>query len=654
MSLRALARFLLVFALVCGVLGCSDHLVGTRDVVSTYTLAPGVTTTEELVDRIRERLSGGEVTADVEPHGRTVRIRADADIADDVEHLLLWRGGVALATVDAAAMFVPQSFDGLRPEGDTTSVVHGWIGRRDVVARAVRESPPAPGHLPLVQPTGDGYARTRMVTWPPVAEIGTSGVRADGPRLVVPLSAEDERALDRMAALNPTLEIVRDRTDLATLPLSVLRHDHTLIIPLGSSIVAYTEAADLARLLATPPLPPMTRIDRTPAAADWSLASANLLLPLVMSMAWLFFVRRFDRAQPEPMWLVFATFALGALAVVPAGLIEWGWDSLSPYTNATFLTYGRMPRAFPIALAGFVLTVGLTEEAVKLLATWSLALQRREFDEPVDGIVYGAAAALGFAAVENIRYLAVGRVAGALVVSRAFMSVPAHLFFGTIWGYAFGRQLVEPKRQVWPLFALAVTMHGLFDTCLSIDGGVGWACAVNGVVASLFVVHLQRALRHGPVQAGAVGARGAQELFRMGSRPVFAAFVVLVYLFCAVVFALGLVWEGAQAAGRIGLALGVASTVALALLGWAARGLAATLPLDVVVDDHGVTFAGAAIRYADVVRIERRRLRGPRRQEQMIIVGDARQLILGPASRDTIDALSHALAMRLSSVALRS
>jgi RsiW-degrading membrane proteinase PrsW (M82 family) len=354
------------------------------------------------------------------------------------------------------------------------------------------------------------------------------------------------------------------------------------------------------------------------------------------------------------MWLVAATFLLGALAVVPAGLAEWGWDALSPYANPTLLTFGHSARSFPVAVLGFIVTVGLTEEGMKLLAMWSLAAHRREFDEPVDGMVYAAAAALGFAAAENVRYLALGRVAGALVASRAFMSVPAHLFFSTIWGYGLGRRLVEPGRRVWPLFLGAVCLHGVFDTLLAIDGGAPWAMLVGLVVSSIFMLHLRLALRHGaipPPEAAPLPARGPRELFRMGSRGVFAAFVVLVYLLSIGVFVLTLL----DHSGRAWTTFAIASAVALGLLGWAARGVASTLPLDAVVDDVGVTFAGAAIPYGDVVRIERQKLAAsPRSQEQMLIVGGSRRLTLGPASGETIDALAHAVAMRLSSVGLRS
>ncbi len=524
------------------------------------------------------------------------------------------------------------------------------------MVRVVAEAEDSSEDVLTVGPFAGGPARPRAVLWPPVTEIETERVAVDGARLVVPLRPEAEAAIAEVSNRHPApaLAVVRGRTILAMLHPGTVADEHRLVFGLGPSIAAFTEAANLGRLLATPRLPPLRQTSQRSLAPDWLLATANLVLPFLMSLGWLFFVRRFDRAQPEPMWLVVVTFAFGALAAVPAGLVEFAWDSLSPYTNPMLLTFGRSARAFPVALIGFIVTVGVTEEAAKLLATWSLATHRREFDEPVDGIVYGAAAALGFAAAENLGYLAVGRVDGALVASRAFMSVPAHLFFGSLWGYALGRRLVEPERRVWPLFLAAAALHGLFDTCLSTDGGGPWALAVAFVSASIFVVHLRLALRHGPVthtRGEAPAARGPRELFRLGSRRVFAGFVVAMYVSAALVFLLALFGHS----GRAGLAFGAASAVALGLLGWAARGVAATLPLDVVVDDVGVTFAGAAVDYRDVVRIERRRLVGsPRRQEQMSIVCDRRRLVLGPASRDTIDALSHALAMRLSSVALRS
>ena len=199
----------------------------------------------------------------------------------------------------------------------------------------------------------------------------------------------------------------------------------------------------------------------------------------------------------------------------------------------------------------------------------------------------------------------------------------------------------------------AATLHALFDTCLSIDGAQLWAVPVALGVASIFIYQLRVSLRHGAISPtrlrSASRSRGPQQLFRMGSNGVFAAFAGAMYLFAALVFLLTLV----RPVGRADVLRLAFSAVALGLLGWAARGVAASLPLDVVIDDSGVTFAGAEVLYSDLVRIERQRVLGsPRRQEQMIVWGGARKLILGPANRETMDALAHALAMRLTSVAL--
>src|SRR5690606_32179849 len=62
--------------------------------------------------------------------------------------------------------------------------------------------------------------------------------------------------------------------------------------------------------------------------------------------------------------------------------------------------------------------------------------RQKEFDEPYDGIIYGAFISLGFAAIENILYVVEVGVSVALL--RMFTAVPAHASFGIIMGYYFG------------------------------------------------------------------------------------------------------------------------------------------------------------------------------------------------------------------------
>jgi RsiW-degrading membrane proteinase PrsW (M82 family) len=121
-------------------------------------------------------------------------------------------------------------------------------------------------------------------------------------------------------------------------------------------------------------------------------------------------------------------------------------------------------------LYGFVaafLLAAIPEECCKLLVVRGYSLRQREFDEPMDGIVYGAVASLGFAALENVMYVFNGGlwVAG----FRALTAVPAHAFFGVILGYFVGRARFEPElRRSLTLtgLILAILFHGFYDTPL--------------------------------------------------------------------------------------------------------------------------------------------------------------------------------------------
>ena len=50
-----------------------------------------------------------------------------------------------------------------------------------------------------------------------------------------------------------------------------------------------------------------------------------------------------------------------------------------------------------------------------------------------------------------MKYFAIGRFGPSLVILRTFLSIPAHLFFGAIWGYALGQKLVKPRTRRAPL-----------------------------------------------------------------------------------------------------------------------------------------------------------------------------------------------------------
>jgi RsiW-degrading membrane proteinase PrsW (M82 family) len=368
------------------------------------------------------------------------------------------------------------------------------------------------------------------------------------------------------------------------------------------------------------------------------LATACFVVPILLSVAWLAFIRRFDRAHPEPMWLIAVTFVLGGLSTLPAGFAELFLVNLSPWLDPRVVTFGGQLYALPLAFVVFTVVVGVCEEGAKMLGA-GFAVRRREFDEPVDGIVYGIVSSLGFAAAENVRYFAMTRLSAPIVIARCFMSVPAHMFFGAIWGYALGARLVEKRPRVLLFLLLAAASHGLFDAFLSTDGGGMLAVFLNVVLASVFVTVVRRSLRHGVVE-DAVRAilPEHRRLFRVGRPRLFLVSSAALH-----VLAFGIVMLGGWyqlSRHRPGAAFVVGSSVMLALLAAAAFGVSATMPLDVAVDDYGVTFAGAARAWSRIRRFVVK-------DDRIELDCEAGPIVLGPGSPAVIGDLATALGEHL-------
>ena len=125
----------------------------------------------------------------------------------------------------------------------------------------------------------------------------------------------------------------------------------------------------------------------------------------------------------EPTRVIISTFLWGIVITVPLIFIEHAL--MPPSTTMANLMSRAMYQAFVVA-AG-------PEEFLKYLVFALYCLRHKEFDEPMDGIVYGAVVSLGFATFENIVYVMDSGFKVALM--RAFTAVPAHACFGAIMGY---------------------------------------------------------------------------------------------------------------------------------------------------------------------------------------------------------------------------
>ncbi len=156
----------------------------------------------------------------------------------------------------------------------------------------------------------------------------------------------------------------------------------------------------------------------------------------IPALFWLGFFYLMDRHEPEPKQLVAGVCVLGALIAAPL---------------ADFLQYQAVP---PVALQMHsiealaidrilyaVLIAGLAQEMCKYAVVRYTIYMSREFDEPMDGIVYMMACGTGFAVWVNYhRFSGQGhQVNLSNAAAQAVVTTLAHASFAGALGYVMGR-----------------------------------------------------------------------------------------------------------------------------------------------------------------------------------------------------------------------
>ena len=191
--------------------------------------------------------------------------------------------------------------------------------------------------------------------------------------------------------------------------------------------------------------------------ANWSYSMAvafTISIALVPSFLLMSYFRARD-LYPEPAKVLWITFGLGVLTVYP---VLWLDGFLDPIVQLfqTPIAHGAADAFFGAAL---------TEELMKFAVVVLFCARSKEFDEPMDGIVYGAIASLGFATKENVAYVTAWGIHTAFW--RAIMSVPGHACMGALMGYFVGQWRFGPverrKNALLKALLVPITLHWLYD-----------------------------------------------------------------------------------------------------------------------------------------------------------------------------------------------
>jgi RsiW-degrading membrane proteinase PrsW (M82 family) len=207
------------------------------------------------------------------------------------------------------------------------------------------------------------------------------------------------------------------------------------------------------------------------------------------SIIWLFFYLR-EEVHPEPNWLIIQVFALGMLSAGVALGLEFlmlhGFELLK-LGNAVMIILG----------------VSIIEEYVKYLVVKIRILRDPDFDVPVDAMLYMIIAALGFAAVENILFIAPlfqeSFSAGlSITILRFLGATMLHGLASGLIGFGIASAILHRKPHGAYLkgaFIAAVALHAAYNYLILV---VGSGLLVGLLLLGVGIVILQafKILRH--------------------------------------------------------------------------------------------------------------------------------------------------------------
>lgn len=234
-----------------------------------------------------------------------------------------------------------------------------------------------------------------------------------------------------------------------------------------------------------------------------------IVIAVVPAALWLGFFYLMDRHEPEPKQLVVGVCVLGALVAAPlADFVQY--HAVPPIALEMDLPTWSVAR---IIYAVFV--AGLCQEMCKYAVVRYTIYRSREFDEPMDGIVYMMACGTGFAVWVNYhRLTGQNQLPLSTAAAQAVVTTLAHASFAGALGYVLGRakftRRSAPARGLLLMLGLlgAAALNGQFAVVYAWvrqSGmeqhpwhGFGYAAACAAAVFAVIWLFSQRLLAESP------------------------------------------------------------------------------------------------------------------------------------------------------------
>ncbi|MBS4961195.1 MAG: PrsW family intramembrane metalloprotease [Clostridiales bacterium] len=178
----------------------------------------------------------------------------------------------------------------------------------------------------------------------------------------------------------------------------------------------------------------------------------DLAVAPVLILSFYIYIR--DKYEKEPVRLLIVSLMAGMISASIIYILQ---------VNIKIEIKNQWIKLFYLS---FISSAGI-EEGVKFIFLFFLIWKNKNFNEPFDGIVYGAFLSLGFAGIENYIYVFHPIKGGYnTAILRGIFSVPGHGLFGTAMGYHMGMKkfpMKGDKISFFSVFFSAWVLHGIYN-----------------------------------------------------------------------------------------------------------------------------------------------------------------------------------------------
>tara|TARA_X000000368_G_C22922112_1_gene663522 strand:- start:310 stop:987 length:678 start_codon:yes stop_codon:yes gene_type:complete len=190
-----------------------------------------------------------------------------------------------------------------------------------------------------------------------------------------------------------------------------------------------------------------------------------------------FYIYKQDKFDKEPKELILKSFLFGCLSVIPIAILELIFNE-NLFSNL-----------FIYMFCG----VALVEEGMKYFFLKKYLFDRLEFNEPLDGIVYGVMVSLGFATIENLVYVYLYYPDQQIYVAtqRMLSAIPLHASCGVIMGYYVGLAKFSSNSRILLLKGVffATLLHAIYNYFIFSGNGIYSGLSVLALILGIYLAN---------------------------------------------------------------------------------------------------------------------------------------------------------------------